>query len=185
MTDNKLTERLREGNIEALNEVITEYTAYTYTIVSNILGDILPKEDIEETVSDSFVSLWYSREKIRPGKLKAYIATIARNKAKDRLKTMKAAQPLEDDFPVAHCEEPEYKTLQKELAIITRNAVEDMGEPDSEIFKRHYFFYQKVDEIASEMGIKPATIRVRLKRGREKLRIAMEKKGVTNGITYK
>ena len=73
MTDNKLSARLREGDIEALNEVITEYTAYTYTIVSNILGDILPKEDIEETVSDSFVSLWYSREKIRPGKLKAYM----------------------------------------------------------------------------------------------------------------
>ena len=182
MNEEKIVNGLRCGDIEALNEAITEFTAYAYAIAFNILGDFLPQEDIEETVSDTFVSLWYSREKVRRGKLKAYIGTIARNKARDRLRSIKPAQHLEDDYPVARCTEPEAQVLKKEMAVITRDAVDDMGEPDSEIFKRHYFLYQKVDDIVLDMGMKPSAIKVRLKRGREKLRIALGKKGFEYGI---
>ncbi len=182
MNEEKIVNGLHSGDLEALNAAITEFTAYAYAIVFNVLGDFLPQEDIEETVSDTFVSLWYSREKVLRGKLKPYIGTIARNKAKDKLRGIKPAQPLEDDYPVACCIEPEEQVLKKEMAIATREAVDAMGEPDSEIFKRHYFLYQRVDDIAADMGMKPSAIKARLKRGREKLRIALGRKGFEYGI---
>ena len=54
--------------------------------------------------------------------------------------------------------------------MIAREAVDSLGEPDSEIFKRHYFLYQKTDEIAAVLDMNAATVRTRLRRGRERLR---------------
>lgn len=85
---------------------------------------MLPEEDAEETVSDVFTALWYSRLNVEAGALKAYIAAIARNKAKSRLRAMRISEPLQDDFPLADCKLPEEQYILDELGDITRRAVE-------------------------------------------------------------
>ena len=64
----------------------------------------------------------------------------------------------------------EENVLRSELREIAREAVDSLGEPDSEIFKRRYFLYQKTDEIAAVLDMNAATVRTRLRRGRERLR---------------
>lgn len=178
MLDRYLVAKLQKGNLNALDQIIDRYSAYLCAIAYNILGENLGAEDVEEIVSDSFTTLWYTREKVKPSSLKSYLATLTRNGAIDRLRSLHTTMPLEEDIAVAECEGPEAEALKKELSLVARDAVNSLPEPDREIFQRHYFLYQKTDEIADDMNIKPSTVRVKLLRGREKLRLYLQNRGI-------
>ena len=61
-----------------------------------------------------------------------------------------------------------------------REAVDTLGEPDCEIFKRHYFLYQKTEDIAAALGMNGATVRTKLARGRQRLKYYLEERGYGN-----
>lgn len=175
--ENKLAMRLKRGEVAALSEIMDVYTPYLFAIVSNIFGGVLSDEDAEEVVADTFTALWYNRVNIQDSALKPYIAAIARNKAKSRLRTLHIAEPIPDDIPIIDCELPEEQYIVNELCEIARSAVAALPQPDKEIFQRHYFLYQRTEEIANEMGIKSATVRTKLARGRTKLKSYLSKRG--------
>ena len=178
MNERTLLRRLKEGDTGALSEIIALYTPYLYAIASNILSHALGEEDIEEVVSDSFLSLWENREHIETEMLKAYLAAITRNKAKSALRKARAEEPLEDDLiQISIPNQPERRILLSELRDITRAAVDSLGEPDREIFQRYYFLYQKTGDIARALGLKDATVRVKLARGRKRLKDYLEERG--------
>lgn len=171
MNERAVLRELKSGDTGALSEIIGFYTPYLYTIASNIMDPPLSREDVEETVSDAFVRLWEHRSEVMPGKLKPWLAAVVRNCAKDVLRSHKLHVPLDDDvLEIAVPDGMEESVLREELTAIAREAVDSLGEPDSEIFKRHYFLYQKTDEIAAVLDMNAATVRTRLRRGRERLR---------------
>lgn len=57
----------------------------------------------------------------------------------------------------------------------TRRAVDGMGEPDREIFLRHYYYCQSVADIAAALDMNANTVKTRLRRGRERLRAELSK----------
>ncbi len=177
MKEKRLVEKLKEDDTEALSKIMDIYTPYAYTIICNICGTALSSEDIEETLSDCFLCLWENRAKAEAESLKAYIASIARSKALDRLRRLKIVLPLEDNVEILQCQDPEAEVIINELASVTREAVETLAEPDREIFKRHYFLFETSDSIAESMKLNPSTVRTRLSRGRVKLRGYLEEKG--------
>ena len=178
MNERAVRRRLKDGDTGALSEIIGFYTPYLYTVASNIMDPPLPREDVEEAVSDTFVQLWSHRAELMPGKLKPWLAAVVRNRAKDALRAARLADPLDDDLlEVAAPDNMEKAILYAELTDITREAVDSLGEPDSEIFKRHYFLYQKTDEIAAVMDMNAATVRTKLRRGRERLRTYFTERG--------
>ena len=71
MNEKRILKALRRGDSAALEQIIDQYTPYVFAIISNILSHALPREDLEEVVSDVFCSLWYSRAQVEPGKVKA------------------------------------------------------------------------------------------------------------------
>ena len=110
--------------------------------------------------------------------LKAYLAAITRNKAKSALRKARAEEPLEDDLiQISIPNQPERRILLSELRDITRAAVDSLGEPDREIFQRYYFLYQKTGDIARALGLKDATVRVKLARGRKRLKDYLQERG--------
>ena len=64
MDERALLKRLKQKNEKALEETIQLYTAYTTTIIKEILNSKATVEDIEELVADTFISLWQSAGKI-------------------------------------------------------------------------------------------------------------------------
>ena len=69
MTDEtKLLARLKNRKRNSMEEAIETYTPYLSTVLYNMVGNRLPKEDIEEIVSDVFVMLWKNAEYIDPEK---------------------------------------------------------------------------------------------------------------------
>ena len=103
MDEKSILKRLRNRDEKAFEEIIDLYCAYITAIVRNLLSSKGIKEDVEEVVADIFISLW-TVERINCeeySSIKAYIAVIARNKAKGWLKTAKVQNlQLMDDILV-------------------------------------------------------------------------------------
>ena len=98
MTDAVILSQLRKGDSRALNAIIAQYGPYVQTIAANITIPPLQPEDVEEVASDVFLSLWNSADTIEAGKLKAWLAAVTRNTAKNKLRSQHLALPLEDDY---------------------------------------------------------------------------------------
>ena len=185
MNEKKLLRRLRRGDESVLPELIRQYSGYAYAIAFNILSHALSEEDIEEVVSDSFLSIWENRASIETEMLKAYLAAVVRNKAKTALRKHHAEEPLDDDIlQISIPNQPEQKILLSELREIAHDAVDSLDEPDREIFQRYYFLYQKTEEISRALGLKDATVRARLSRGRKRLKDYLEERGFSCEDTH-
>ena len=62
--ESKLLVQLQKRQKNSINHAIEVYTPYLSTVLYNMVGNGLPKEDIEEIVSDVFVMLWKNAEYI-------------------------------------------------------------------------------------------------------------------------
>ncbi len=164
----KLLLRLKNKEHNSINEAISVYTPYLSTVLYNMAGNRLPKEDIEEIVSDVFIVLWQNAGVIdsQKGTLRSYIAAAARNFALKRLNKQTNYTSL-DDIELSD----ESSAVEKGLtSTAVWDAVMSLGEPDSEIFVRHYKFGERLKDISKEMGINLSTVKTRLSRGKKKLK---------------
>ena len=175
--DDTLVEAMQGGDESALGMVIDKYTSYVGTIVWNIIGRSLTQDDAKEIISDVFYTLWKNCSKVNQGKLKAYLGSISRSKAVDALRQSKQDISLDDDLIEISIPGPEDNTVKAEEYAALRKALSDMPEPDYTIFVRHYYFYQKTNVIAEQLGLNVNTVKAKLRRGRDKLRKALTEGG--------
>ena len=169
MTDEKtLLLRLQRHDEAALQKVIELYTPYLNTVIYRAAGAAISREDMEEIVSDVFVSLWRNSERIDPqnGALHSYIASAARKQAYKRLSCLHDTVPLEELNP---SEEPQAAAGQTEEQLLW-DCVKELGEKDFELFVRYYKYGETLKQISSAMGLKLSTVKTRLSRGRKKLK---------------
>ncbi|MBQ7372354.1 MAG: sigma-70 family RNA polymerase sigma factor [Blautia sp.] len=169
-----LIRQIAAGEERAMKQVIDRYSPHVTTIAANIIRPPLTTADVEEVVSDVFLTLWKNPGTDNGNNLKAYLSAIARNKAKDKLRSFHLAVPLEDDMLDISASGPEEQVEKQQLYAAMRNAVQRLPEPDRTIVLRHYYYYQKTDVIAKQMGLNPATVRTKLARSRQKLKAWME-----------
>ena len=74
--------------------------------------------------------------------------------------------PLEEQILVVEGGNPEEKMEEKERNRAVRWAVLQMPQPEKEIFLRHYYYAQTVQEIGAVMDMKESTVKTKLRRGR-------------------
>ena len=98
LDEKEYLKRLKRRDESALAWFIDHYAAYVNTIVYSIIGSSMSPEDIEEVSSDVFFTLWNNAGRIKQGKVKAYLSGIARNKAKEYTRKIRAEIALEDDL---------------------------------------------------------------------------------------
>ena len=169
LDEERWVKSIKEGDDGALGRIIDRYTPYVGAIVANVAGEALSREDQEEIIADSFYSLWSHATKVRPGKLKAYLGTIARNKTKKALRNAGRELPLEEDILIISPTDPERELTKAEEAELLRRCLDNLPEPDRTIFIRRYGLCQKTEEIARQMQLNHNTVRTKLKRSRERL----------------
>lgn len=175
-----LAARLRLGDHKALEEVMDRYAAYTAKIIAAFLGRTLPPEDLEEALSDVFVNLWNHRADLN-GDVKPYLAAIARNAARQKLRTFHPTDPLPEDTALRDGgPTPQEWAETREQGQALRAAVAAMDAPERDLFIRFYYLDQTVEEIAAVTGENPSTLRGRLRRGRMKLKQVLQERGVCN-----
>lgn len=164
----KLLMRLKNKKRNTIEEAVEVYTPYLSTVLYNMVGNRLPKEDIEEIVSDVFVTLWKNAEYIDSGKgtIRSYIAAVARNFALKRLNKKMDCTCLDDIEILDETSATEEKLTEN----IVWGAVMSLGEPDNEIFVRYYKFGERLKDISRVMGLNISTIKTKLLRGKRKLK---------------
>ena len=172
-----LIKRLNKHDHTAFEEIVHKYLPLVSTVVYNIGESKLTKEDMEEVISDVFVTLWRNTDKIIEGKLKGYLCSIARTKTLDKLYYSKEPPldidnlQLEDDFYVEGIAEA------NETAEVLQQLISEIPEPDREILIRYYYYRQTAPQIAEKLRMKLPTVKSKLKRTREKLRRKLAERG--------
>lgn len=164
----KLLRQLKRKQGNSINQAIEIYTPYLSTVLYNMVGNGLPKEDIEEIISDVFVMLWKNAEYIdlEKGTIRSYISASARNFALKRLNKKSEYTSIYD------VELPDITNFADECSDSEQlwKAVMELGEPDNEIFVRFYRFDEKLKDISKATGLNISTIKSKLSRGKRKLK---------------
>lgn len=179
--EEKLLLDLKKRKRGSLEKAIDIYTAYVSVIAYNIIGDVMTKEDIEEVVSDVFVTLWRSCETLdnNKGNIRTYLSAVTRNCAKKKLKSLQTYSELNENIIALHSE-PNEKIESHEEKSMLLELIRELGEPDNEIFIRHYWYDEKLSKISDVTGICQSTIKTKLRRGRIKLKDILLKRRYSN-----
>lgn len=167
--DYEILMRLRMREQAALETAIRRYSGYVAAVVKKTLGENCTRQDIEELTSDAFVALWANAGKLRDDSdLKYWLAVVVRNASLRRRKKTISTVPLEENLVFDRS--PATQAEKRERIRQVREAVDELDPIDREIFLRHYFWHQPVQQIARDMDKNQSAIKSRLARGREKLR---------------
>ena len=175
--DEKLIFNIKRKRRGALEKLIEKYTAYVSTVIYNVCGNSVTKEDIEEIISDTFVSLWLNAGKFdnHKGYLRTYLGTIARNIATDKLRTLHTNTELNENIPAEQTElYMQIEQDEERKAMI--QVIRELGEPDNEIFMRYYYYDEKISYISNNMNLNVNTIKTKLARGRKHLKEILERR---------
>ena len=163
--------KLKRGDPAGLQALMDRYIPYVSAVVWNILRFAMQPEDAEEVVSDVFLAAWEQAGDLQSGKVKAWLGAVARNKAKNKLRQLGRDLPLEENaLELLTQDSPETALTRTEERFLVNWAVNDLPEPDREIFLRHYYHAQTVRDIAGEMALNESTVKTKLRRGRAKLK---------------
>ena len=156
MTDSEWLALVNESPQEGYRALIDQYGNLVYAIVLNKLKGIASREDIEDCVSDIFVEVFQNSQSFNPenGSLKGYLSTIAKHSAIDAYRRLtkrynSTASIDDEDFIMPPAEDnPEKETENKLIRRRMWDIIRNLGEPDSSIIIRQYFYEQTAREIA-------------------------------------
>ena len=170
LTEEQALRQMKQGSQDALAWFIHQYGAYVSTIIYNAIGQRMSNADVEEVASDVFLALWNNAGKILPNAARSWLATVARNTARSRLRRASDTLPLDEEAVIVDDRTPEATLERREQAVRVRMALLSLNPVDREVFLRFYYYYQKTADIAADMGLNESTVRTKLNRGRAKLR---------------
>ena len=178
MRESMFLQNIKAGDPSGLKALMERYVPYISVIVWNILRDAMSPQDAEEVVSDVFLAAWEQAADLKAGHVKGWLGTVARNKAKNKLRQMGRTISLEEnsvDIPAPN--DLSEAMEQDEERRLVRQAVDALPPEDKEIFLRHYYYAQSIKEISDHMALNESTIKTKLRRGRMKLKEALTKGG--------
>lgn len=178
MREEIILQKICAGDPAGLEALMERYIPYVSAVVWAVLRNSMPVEDGEEVVSDVFLAAWRQPSALRPGSVKSWLGAVARNKAKNRLRQMSRTLPLEEDaLELPGPDDPPNDLERSEERRLVRQAVDALPDQDREIFLRHYYYAQTVQEIAQRMHLNESTVKTRLRRGRMKLKEFLTREG--------
>ena len=180
MEDGKIIDLYFERNEDAISVTKKKYGRLIYTIAYNVLNNA---PDSEECENDTYLRTWSSIPPTRPNVLSAYLSKISRNLALNRYKKRKNEGSILCETILDELSEviPDTKGDATE-DIILRDAINNflagLGATKRKIFVKRYFYMCSVNDIASEMGLTRASVKVSLFRLRQGLRQQLESEGI-------
>ncbi|MCR5305587.1 MAG: RNA polymerase sigma factor [Oscillospiraceae bacterium] len=184
LSDDAVILLLQKRDEEGIRQIREIYGRQCHQLAYRILGG---HEDAEECVSDVLLTVWNSIPPKEPHSLRAYLITLVRCSAIDRLKAANArkrggncfAQALDelaDVLPSADYVESEVE--QRELACALKSFLDTLKPEPRRVFMQRYYFSLPVQEIAERCGMKSSAVKMSLMRTREKLREYLVKEGL-------
>ena len=174
---------LKTDTAYGIELAIDQYGAPVKTICQSILSGY-STQDVEEAVSDAFVGLWKSRDKIviqNGVGIKGYLYGIARKSALNKKRTLAKkgiTKQLEEMGDIISEENVEETAVSNTEYQILYQLIDDMKSPDLEIFIYRYYDQMMIREIAQRIKLTEKAVENRLVRGRKYLREKLVYQGV-------
>ena len=184
MEDEQALRKLRRGDQKALEALVVRYTPYVSAVIRNQLGGLSAEEDVEELCANVFFTLWQKAGSLRTDRLRGWLGAVARNEARSLLRRRNLLTAPEEDVILVAGGDPEADVLRRDQDRFVREAVLAMGQPDQEIFLRHYYYNQKCSAIAAALDMTEEAVKARLKRGRAKLKAVIQEGGYDCELEY-
>lgn len=172
--DKKLLELIKKHPNKGMNLLMNEYGGLIFHVVKKRLLNNM--DDIEECVEDVFIEFYshINSMDLEKGCIKAFLVTIATRRAIDMYRRSKVHQEiysLDDEYSYikymlseSNNNNPEEITIKKDNRDRLLKAVNNLGEPDSQILYRRYYMHQSVKEIAEILGMKSNSVSKRITR---------------------
>lgn len=159
-----------------------QFSPYLSTVVWNVMGAAADPMDVEEIVSDAYLSLWTHRDTLDPAQgVKSWLAATARNRAVDRLRTAPPTPLSLEDADPAGGPSPEEALERQQFAGALLRAVQALPPPDDALVFRFYYEEERLKDIARDLGLSVPAAKSRLCRARQKLRAILTKGGLADG----
>ena len=168
--DSTLISRAQNGDEQAFADVVRRYHTYVYAIVIGIMKD---SDDAEEVVQDVFVNAYRGLSLLGDvAKFKNWLAEIARNCARDRLRGQRVDIVSINEVSEHTFQAPDSldaQLIRDEQTALIRSAMESLSAKDKEIVKGYYLDGASYDELIRTHGLSYKAISVRLSRAKRKL----------------
>lgn len=176
-TDQEIMEMLFTNPEKGLSLLMKNYTGYVFTIVHGRLSGSCKPEDIEECVSDVFYEAYQNRRMIdlTKGSVKAYLSVLAKRNAVDvyrKLRHDRDLVPMDEGLmeTLSSESDPCLDAAKKDASDRLIKEIKALGEPDTQIMIRKYYFGQSSKEIAKALLLKANTVDKRVSRALAKLK---------------
>lgn len=183
MDDQQIIQLFFARSEQAVQVLTAKYSKLCRTIARGILADL---RDVEECENDTWLRVWNSIPPDCPEHLGAYVGRITRNLAINRLKFDRRKKrggelesihaELHDCIPDVH----DVETAADDTVLrCIQSFLEKQSSRDRALFLRRYFYLEPVQELASPFGLTASAVSTRLGRIRAKLKLELEKEGIT------
>jgi len=178
-----LVERMAQGHQDALAQL---YDATSSTINGLLRRMLEHPEDAEEVLLDVYMKAWkyagaYSEKR---GSVQAWLVTMARNTAIDRIRQksaqpkMMAFEPDETTEPVSGDSSPEEQSLDRERRRRVQQVLNELPDEQREALVLAFFGGLTHVELAEQLGEPLGTIKSRIRMGLMRLRGLLEEPGI-------
>ncbi len=167
MDEIELVCRAKIGDKEALNKIVDMYYDEIYKFLYRRMGNKAAAEDVTQDTFIKFIkNLPYYKEK---NKLRSFLFTVAINTSNDFFRRHKQELSFLTLDNIGE-ELIEDETLQKEEALIVREAVLSLPDVQRDVIILRFYHNLKIKEIASVQKVPVPTVKTRLRRALKALK---------------
>lgn len=166
-----LVRRLADGDPSALGEFYDLYSGLAHGLALRILRDAAEAEDV---VQEVFVQVWRQADRfdVGRGSPEAWVCTIARSRALDRLRRRAARR--EEPSEAAP---PATAVPRAEDTLAVRKALEVLSDDQRRALELAYYEGLTQTEIAARLQQPLGTVKTRIRTAMIRLREALETRG--------
>jgi RNA polymerase sigma-70 factor (ECF subfamily) len=171
--DRLLAERLRSGDRDALGELYDRYASVAMAVAVRVVSD---RELAEDLVHDAYVAAWQKIDRFDPsrGSLRAWLLTIVRNRAIDRLRGTRPSIEVgeaDEQSLLRTAPNPTWEAaVSRRSAAELGRALESLPDEQRQAVELAYFGGHTYREIATLTGVPQGTANGRLRLALAKLR---------------
>jgi RNA polymerase sigma-70 factor (ECF subfamily) len=172
-----LMARIAQGDRAALRDLYAASSAKLFGVCLRILSD---REEAEDVLQDVYVTIWRRADRFDPSRASvgAWISTIARNRAIDRLRArgpLAWAEPVED-LQIAD-EQPGVESLLSAADDAARLAacLAELDERTRAVIRTAFFDGVTYEALARRMDTPLGTVKSWIRRGLARLKGCLER----------
>jgi RNA polymerase sigma-70 factor, ECF subfamily len=175
--DALLAERIRAGQAAALGELYDRHASTALATAMRVVGS---REEAEDVVHEAFVAVWRKIDRFdaERGALRAWLMTVVRNRAIDRVRARRPRIDLDDADERSLLRTGPNPTWEAALARASASdiqaALAALPDEQRQAIELAYFEGYTYREVAELTGVPPGTANGRLRLALAKLREALQ-----------